>query len=72
MSAQTGSSTPPPRARAPEVLVAWQGGMGPASVRHLAACGVWVLGIERFTQAHNRGSSHGRAYVSLLLRAYGL
>jgi sarcosine oxidase len=44
------------------MLVAWLGGMGSASVRHLAAC---VLGIERFTQVHNRGSSHGRSQVIL-------
>ncbi len=72
------------RARAPEVLVAGLGGMGSAAVRHLAARGVRVLGIERFTPAHDRGSSHGRsrvirqsyfedpAYVPLLLRAYEL
>jgi sarcosine oxidase len=60
------------------------GGLGSATVRHLAARGVRVLGLERFQPAHDRGSSHGGsrvirqsyfedpAYVPLLLRAYEL
>lgn len=67
-----------------DVVVAGLGGMGSATARHLAARGVRVLGIEQFTPAHDRGSSHGRsrvirqsyfedpAYVPLLLRAYEL
>lgn len=68
----------------PEVIVVGLGGMGSATVRQLAARGVRVLGLERFTPAHDRGSSHGGsrvirqsyfedpAYVPLLLRAYEL
>jgi sarcosine oxidase len=67
-----------------DVVVVGLGGMGSATVRQLAARGVRVLGLERFTPAHDRGSSHGGsrvirqsyfedpAYVPLLLRAYEL
>ncbi|MCY7343648.1 MAG: N-methyl-L-tryptophan oxidase [Pseudonocardia sp.] len=67
-----------------DVVVVGLGGMGSAAARHLAARGVRVLGLERFTPAHDRGSSHGGsrivrqsyfedpAYVPLLLRAYEL
>lgn len=67
-----------------DVIVVGLGGMGSATVRQLAARGVRVLGLERFTPAHDRGSSHGGsrvirqsyfedpAYVPLLLRAYEL
>ncbi|QJY50089.1 N-methyl-L-tryptophan oxidase [Pseudonocardia broussonetiae] len=67
-----------------DVIVVGLGGMGSATARHLAARGVRVLGLERFTPAHDRGSSHGGsrvirqsyfedpAYVPLLLRAYEL
>jgi sarcosine oxidase len=60
------------------------GGMGSAAAYHLARRGQRVLGLERFTPAHDRGSSHGGAriirlayfegpeYVPLLLRAYEL
>jgi len=60
------------------------GGMGSAAAAHLAARGSRVLGIERFTPAHDRGASHGEsriirqayfedpAYVPLLLRSYEL
>ncbi|HEY6548740.1 MAG TPA: FAD-dependent oxidoreductase, partial [Vicinamibacteria bacterium] len=58
--------------------------MGSAAAYQLARRGQRVLGLERFTPAHDRGSSHGRsrvirqayfedpAYVPLLLRAYEL
>ncbi|MCV7281021.1 N-methyl-L-tryptophan oxidase [Mycolicibacterium flavescens] len=58
--------------------------MGSAAAYHLAARGQRVLGLEKFTPAHDRGSSHGGsriirqsyfedpAYVPLLLRAYEL
>src|SRR5688572_8106451 len=58
--------------------------MGSAATAHLAARGQRVLGLERFTPAHDRGSSHGGsriirqsyfedpAYVPLLRRAYEL
>jgi sarcosine oxidase len=67
-----------------DVIVVGLGGMGSAAARHLAARGQRVLGLERFTPAHDRGSSHGGtrivrqayiedpAYVPLLLRAYEL
>lgn len=58
--------------------------MGSAAAYHLAVRGRRVIGIDRFTPPHDRGSSHGRtrvirqayfehpAYVPLLLRAYEL
>src|SRR3954454_10769406 len=67
-----------------DVIVVGLGGMGSAAARHLAARGQRVLGLERFTPAHDRGSSHSGArivrqayledpaYVPLLLRAYEL
>jgi sarcosine oxidase len=67
-----------------DVIVAGLGGMGSATAYHLAGRGRRVLGLERFTPAHDKGSSHGQsriirqayfedpAYVPLLLRAYEL
>jgi len=67
-----------------DVIVLGLGGMGSAAVMHLAAHGKRVLGLEQFTLAHDRGSSHGNtrmirqayyedpAYVPLVLRAYEL
>ena len=67
-----------------DVIVVGLGGMGSAAAAHLAARGSRVLGLERHTPAHDRGSSHGgsrivrqsyfegAAYVPLLLRAYEL
>lgn len=67
-----------------DVIVLGLGGMGSAAACHLADRGLKVLGIEQFTPAHDRGSSHGKtrvirqsyfedpAYVPLLLRAYEL
>jgi sarcosine oxidase len=58
------------------------GGMGSAAACHLARRGRRVLGLERFTPGHDRGSSHGGSriirlayfegpgYVPLLLEAY--
>ncbi|PZA20633.1 N-methyl-L-tryptophan oxidase [Modestobacter versicolor] len=58
--------------------------MGSAAAAHLAARGQRVLGLEQFTPAHDRGSSHGDsriirqayyedpAYVPLLRRSYEL
>src|SRR5215207_6919343 len=67
-----------------DVIVIGLGGMGSAAAYHLARRGLKVLGLEKFTPAHDRGSSHGGsriirqsyfedpAYVPLLLRAYEL
>ena len=67
-----------------DVIVIGLGGMGSAAAHHLAARGQRVLGLEKFTPAHDKGSSHGGsriirqsyfedpAYVPLLLRAYEL
>src|SRR4051812_2364755 len=58
--------------------------MGSAAAAHLAARGQRVLGLEQFTPAHDRGSSHGDsriirqayfehpAYMPLLRRSYEL
>ena len=67
-----------------DVIVVGVGGMGSSAAYHLAARGQRVLGIERFTAAHDQGSSHGKsrvirqayhenpAYVPLVARAYDL
>jgi len=67
-----------------DVIVAGLGGMGSAAAYHLAARGERVLGLERHTPAHDKGSSHGESriirqayfegaeYVPLLFRAYEL
>ncbi|MBO0829444.1 MAG: N-methyl-L-tryptophan oxidase [Streptosporangiales bacterium] len=67
-----------------DAIVVGVGGMGSAAAYHLAARGHRVLGVERFTPAHDQGSSHGRSrvirqayhehpsYVPLVLRAYEL
>jgi sarcosine oxidase len=65
-----------------DVIVLGLGGMGSAAAYRLAAQGRRVLGLEQFTPAHDRGSSHGGtriireayfedpAYVPLVQRAY--
>jgi sarcosine oxidase len=70
--------------RTADVLVLGLGAMGSAAAYHLARRGQRVIGLEQFTQAHDRGSSHGRsriireayfehpAYVPLIQRAYDL
>lgn len=67
-----------------DVIIIGLGGMGSAAAYQLAGRGRKVLGLERFTPAHNQGSSHGKsrvirqayfedpAYVPLLQRAYEL
>jgi sarcosine oxidase len=67
-----------------DVIVAGLGGMGSAAAYQLALRVKQVLGLEKHSPAHDRGSSHGRsriirqayfedaAYVPLLLRAYEL
>ncbi len=67
-----------------DVVVCGLGAMGSAALHQLAHRGRRVLGIERFTPGHDRGSSHGAtriirlayfehpSYVPLLQRAYDL
>jgi sarcosine oxidase len=67
-----------------DVVVCGLGAMGSAALHQLARRGRRVLGIERFTPGHDRGSSHGQtriirlgyfehpSYVPLLRRAYAL
>ena len=67
-----------------KVIVLGLGGMGSAAAAHLARRGADVVGVEQFTPAHDRGSSHGDtriirqayfedpAYVPLLLHVYDL
>lgn len=67
-----------------DVAIAGLGGMGSAIAAQCAARGASVIGIEQFTPAHDRGSSHGKsrmirkayfedpAYVPLVKRAYEL
>src|SRR5688572_20556254 len=67
-----------------DVIVIGIGGMGSATLYHLARRGLSVLGIERFDIPHDLGSSHGESriirlayaehpdYVPLLRRAYAL
>jgi sarcosine oxidase len=67
-----------------DVIVVGLGGVGSATAYHLASRGKRVLGLERYTPAHDRGSSHGNSriirqayhenpgYVPLVLRAYEL
>jgi sarcosine oxidase len=66
------------------VIVVGLGGMGSATLFHLARRGLRVLGVERFDLIHERGSSHGLTriirlaywehptYVALLRRSYQL
>ena len=67
-----------------DAIVLGLGGMGSATLFHLARRGLRVLGIERFDLVHEHGSSHGLtriirlaysehpSYVALLRRAYDL
>lgn len=67
-----------------DAVVIGVGGMGSATVAHLAARGLSVLGLERYDVPHEMGSSHGEsriirraqgerpAYVPLVERAYEL
>lgn len=67
-----------------DAIVLGLGAMGSAAAYHLASRGLRVLGIEQFTPAHDRGSSHGGSrmirqayfespdYIPLVLRAYEL
>jgi sarcosine oxidase len=67
-----------------DVIILGLGAMGSAAAAAAARRGLRVLGLEQFSPAHNRGSSHGRsriireayfedpAYVPLIQRAYEL
>jgi sarcosine oxidase len=67
-----------------DVVVCGLGAMGSAALHQLARRGRRVLGVERYTPGHDRGSSHGStriirlgyfehpSYVPLLQRAYTL
>lgn len=67
-----------------DAIVIGVGGMGSATVAHLAERGADVLGLERYDVPHGYGSSHGftriirlayyehPSYVPLLRRAYDL
>lgn len=67
-----------------DVIVVGLGAMGSSAAYHLAMRGARVLGLEAFSPAHDKGSSHGEsriirqayfedpAYVPLVLRAYDL
>lgn len=67
-----------------DVIVLGLGGMGSATLFHLAQRNLRVLGLERFDLIHEFGSSHGLTriirlaysedptYVTLLIRAYEL
>jgi len=67
-----------------DVIVVGLGAMGSATAYQLSKRGAKVLGLEAFTPAHDKGSSHGEsriirqayfedpAYVPLVLKAYEL
>jgi len=67
-----------------DVAIIGLGAMGSAAAYHLARRGSRVIGLEQFTPAHDRGSSHGKsriireayfedpAYVPLVQRAHAL
>ena len=67
-----------------DVIVIGLGGHGSAAAAHLSARGVRVIGIEQFSPAHSKGSSHGHSriirqayfedprYVPLLKRSFEL
>ncbi len=72
------------KTRGYDVIVVGLGGMGSATLYHLARRGVRVLGLEQFEPLHARGSSHGDSriiretyfehplYVPLVRRAHEL
>jgi sarcosine oxidase len=81
-------AAPPPLKEAPlppyDAIVLGLGGMGSATLFHLARRGLRVLGLERYDLLHEYGSSHGLTriirlaywehptYVALLRRSYEL
>lgn len=55
----------------PDVIVVGLGAMGSASLYQLAARGVRVLGIDRFSPPHTQGSSHGETRITRLVTSEG-
>lgn len=65
-----------------DVIILGLGGFGSSAAYHAACRGAKVLGLEQFTPAHDRGSSHGETriirqaylehpdYVPIAIRAY--
>lgn len=51
-----------------DCIVLGLGAMGSAALDHVARRGARVIGIEQFTAAHDRGSSHGQ--TRMIRRAY--
>ncbi len=51
-----------------DVIVVGVGGVGSSTLYHLARSGVKVLGLDRFSPGHDRGSSHGG--MRMVRRAY--
>jgi sarcosine oxidase len=51
-----------------DVIVVGVGGIGSSTLYHLARRGVRVLGLDRFSPGHDRGSSHGQ--TRMFRRAY--
>ncbi len=47
-----------------DTIVVGLGGMGSGAAFHVARRGKRVVGLEQFTLAHDRGSSHGRSRVT--------
>jgi sarcosine oxidase len=72
------------KTRSYDAIVIGLGAMGSATLFHLARRGLRVLGLEQFSQGHDRGSSHGDSriiretyfehplYVPLVQRAHEL
>ena len=54
-----------------DAIVVGVGGMGSATVYHLARSGCNVLGLERFGIAHAFGSSHGSTRIIRLAYSEG-
>ncbi|MDT5193490.1 MAG: sarcosine oxidase, partial [Mycobacterium sp.] len=46
-----------------DVIVIGLGGMGSSAAYPLARRGQRVLGLEKFTPAHDKGSSHGGSRI---------
>ncbi|MEV6544022.1 N-methyl-L-tryptophan oxidase [Streptomyces sp. NPDC051665] len=62
------ASTPHPNSRCHDAIVVGLGVHGSAALRHLAARGLDVLGLEQFRLHHDVGSSHGA--TRMIRRAY--